>query len=135
MGIEMRQAMITNPTNSFDCIFQRLNTVAPSTLRTPISLFRCSATKDANPNRPRQEINMARIAKKLARLPILTSLEYFLAYSSSINLYSNGLPGLYFLNTGAILAKASPTAIVGFILMVITPIHPSQKKTDGCIGS
>src|SRR5436190_13823748 len=135
MGIAIRQAMITKPTNSLDCIFHRLNIVAPRTLRIPISFVFCSATNEAKANKPRQEINMARIAKKPARFPILTSAVYFFAYSSSINLYSNGLPELYFLKTVAILDKASEVAVVGFIRMVITPIQPSQKKTDGSIGS
>jgi hypothetical protein len=42
--------------------------------------------KDAMPNKPRQLIKMARMAKKLASLPIRSSSPNFLAYSSSINL-------------------------------------------------
>lgn len=38
---------------------QRLRMPAPRTLRTPSSFVRCSATKAARPNRPRQEMKMA----------------------------------------------------------------------------
>ena len=80
----MKQDSITNPTKSLDNICHKLKTEAPTTLRIPISLVLCSATKDASPNKPRHEIKMARMAKKVARLPIRSSSENFRAYSSSI---------------------------------------------------
>ena len=54
-------------------------TLAPNTFRTPISFVRCAATNEANPNKPRQEMAIASIAKKLASLPILVSLVNFFA--------------------------------------------------------
>src|SRR6185312_11281663 len=66
-GMEIQQESMTSITKSFDSNFQRLNTVAPSTFRTPISLTRCSAMKEARPNNPRQEIKTASTAKKPAR--------------------------------------------------------------------
>jgi hypothetical protein len=59
-------------------------------------LVRCSATKEANPNNPRHEMKIARMAKKVANLPMRSSSLNFLAYSSSENLYSNGAEGLCF---------------------------------------
>src|SRR5678815_4439985 len=58
---------------------------APNTLRTPISLVRCSAVNVANPNNPRQEIKMARNAKMFASLLTTASLAYNFAYSRSEN--------------------------------------------------
>ncbi len=69
-----RQEMITNTMNSFDNNFHRLNTDAPTTFLIPISFVRCSATKDARPKRPRQEIKTASMAKKAVNLLIRSSL-------------------------------------------------------------
>ena len=77
--------IITNITNSFDNNFHKLNTEAPTTFRIPISLVRCSATKDAKPKSPRQEIKMASIAKKAVRLLTLSSLLNFSPKASSAN--------------------------------------------------
>ncbi len=60
----MSDEIITNPINSLDNKLQILKMEAPITLRTPISFVRFSATKLDRPKRPRQEINMARMAKK-----------------------------------------------------------------------
>src|ERR1700730_12670812 len=106
----MTQEIITSETKSFDNILHRLKTLAPKTFRTPISLVRCSATKEANPNNPKQEMNMARLAKKVARFPMRSSPENFCAYSSSVNLYWKGLPGLNLLKTGSNLEMASLNA-------------------------
>jgi len=85
MGDAIHNEIITSPINSFDNKFQILNMEAPTTFRTPISLVRCPATKLANPKRPRQEINMARMAKKAESLPMRCSWLNFFAYSSSAN--------------------------------------------------
>ncbi len=99
--------MITNKTKSCDSIRHKFDTEAPSTLRMPISLVRCSATNDANPNKPRQEINTARMAKKVASSPIRFSLPNLRAYSSSTNAASKGVAGLILLKTSSILLMAS----------------------------
>ena len=44
---------MTNTINSLDKIRHKLNTEAPNTFRIPISLVRCSAIKDAKPNKPK----------------------------------------------------------------------------------
>src|SRR5579871_4355861 len=93
IGVDIKNERTTNNTNSFDNNFQRLNTEAPSTFRTPISLVRCSAINDANPNKPKHEINIARTEKNPASFPIRSSLENFLPYRSSTNEYSNGAEG------------------------------------------
>jgi hypothetical protein len=85
MGMAITHEMITKPTKSFDSNRHRSNTDAPTIFLIPISLVRCSATKEANPNSPRQEIKMARIAKKVESWPILSSWLNFLPYSSSTN--------------------------------------------------
>ena len=54
---------MTSLRKSFDSIPQTLNTVAPNTFLTPISLVRCSATKEVSPNKPRQLIKMAKAVK------------------------------------------------------------------------
>ena len=75
----MNKEINTSNTNSFDSNRHKLNTDAPSTLRTLISLIRCSATKIESPNNPRQLIKIARIAKKEASLPTLSSAANFAA--------------------------------------------------------
>ena len=52
-------------------------TVAPITLRMPISLVRCSAVKAARPNSPRPVITMVRIANKRERLLVMFMVENF----------------------------------------------------------
>src|SRR5690606_7042589 len=74
-GMEIQHAITVNTTKSFDNIFHKFATLAPSTFRMPISLVRCSATKDARPKRPRHEIKMASTAKRPARFPMRSSLE------------------------------------------------------------
>src|SRR5258708_25623445 len=92
-------------TNSFDNNCHKLNTDAPNTLRTPISFTLCSATKEAKPKRPRQEMIIANPAKTVASLPICSSDANFEAYSLSANLYSNGADGIIFLKTVSILGN------------------------------
>ena len=106
IGTAIRKEMPIRPIKSLESKFQTLNTDAPNTFLTPISFLRCSATNDAKPNKPRQEITMANMAKKLASLPIRSSSPNFFAYSSSTNWYSNGCSGLNFLNTDSILLNA-----------------------------
>lgn len=81
IGIAIRQEKITNKTKSLDNNRQRFETDAPSTFRMPIYLVRCSAMNEANPNKPRQLIKMARKAKKLASLPMRSSAANINAYS------------------------------------------------------
>src|SRR6185295_7515806 len=119
----MAQDIITRFTKSLDNICHKLKTLAPRTLRTPISFVRCSATNEARPNKPRHEMNTARIAKKVERLPMRFSSSNLRAYSSSLNLYSKGAAGLYLLNTDSTFAKPSRIVAEGFSLTVITLAH------------
>src|SRR4029078_684475 len=132
----MKQEMIISKTNSLDSICHGLTILAPNTLRTPISFVRCSATKDDRPNNPRHEISIASMAKRVDKFPIRSSSENLCAYSSSVNLYSKGLEGLYFLNTVSILDKALFIVTDGFMRTVTTFAHPgSITKITGCTGS
>src|SRR5690242_14232303 len=96
-GMAMQKEMATSLRKSLDSRPHRVKTPAPNILRTPISLVRCSATKEARPKSPIQEIKIAREVKTDARLPMRCSVWNFRAYSSSVKLYRKGLPGLYFL--------------------------------------
>src|SRR6202012_1655708 len=87
-------AINTSQTNSCDRLNQRLLIEAPNTLRIPISLRRCSAEKEANPNNPRQEIMIARQVKPIAIFPSIFSVRNLFANFSSTNLYSNGEAGV-----------------------------------------
>ena len=73
-------------------------TVAPNTLRIPISRKRFSMVKDARPARPIQQMKIARPAKILVILLISSSVKNFFPNSWSTNWYSKGYAGLYFLN-------------------------------------
>ena len=55
-----RTMSLTKLPESIAIIF---DTDAPNTLRTPISFVRCAAVKVASPNKPRQEMKIARMAK------------------------------------------------------------------------
>ena len=125
----------TSNTNSLDSIFQRPKTVAPKTLRTPISFVFCSATKEASANKPRHEMNIARPAKMLASFPICSSARNFSAKSVSTKVYSNGLEGLCFLKTGSILAIASfaDKSLLRRIVMISPQVY-SRVKIVGCTG-
>src|SRR5262245_55667385 len=112
--------MITRITKSFESICHNPATEAPNTLRMPISFVRCSATNDARPNKPRQEMKMARIAKYIANLPMRSSFPNFLSYSSSTNEDVNGEAGLYFLNTSSIFASDFLALHDGFIFNMKT---------------
>src|SRR5579872_2470781 len=68
-GMAMNIERAVSPMKSLDSSDQRWGTLAPRTLRIPISLVRCSATKEARPKRPRQEIKMARDERTTARFP------------------------------------------------------------------
>src|ERR1700712_5738127 len=70
-------------TKSFDSIFQRLKTVAPSTFRTPISLARCPAIKEASPKRPRQEMRMVSPVNREDSVAVRWVSANFSAYCSS----------------------------------------------------
>ncbi len=69
----MTQEINTSFTKSLESNCQRLSTLAPKTFRTPISLTRCSAVKEARPKSPRQEMKMAITAIMAARLPTSSS--------------------------------------------------------------
>jgi hypothetical protein len=62
-GEAMNNAIATSFRKSFENKITMLATLAPSTLRTPISFVRCSALNVASPNKPRHEIRMATIVK------------------------------------------------------------------------
>src|SRR6185312_5257623 len=115
----IKQEINTSNANSLESICHRWYTEAPNTLRTPISFLRCSATNDARPNNPRHEIKVAKIVKNVASLPSRCWSSNFLAYISSLNLKSNGAPGLYFLNTASILFNASATG-TAFLMATVT---------------
>src|SRR6187401_1739372 len=95
-GIEIAQDRTTRVTKSFESILQRFATEAPNTFRIPISLVRCSATNDASPNNPRQEMRIAKAAKNPATVPIRLSSPNFFANSSSAKVDRNGAVGLCF---------------------------------------
>ncbi len=78
-------------TKSLESNCHKSKTDAPNTFRTPISLVRCSATKEARPNKPKQEMKMASTANTVERLAMRSSSPNFLAYSSSVNWYSKEL--------------------------------------------
>ena len=67
--IKLIKAINTSFTKSVDSIRTILETEAPNTFLTPISLVRCSAIYVANPNKPRQAIIIANKAKVIATLP------------------------------------------------------------------
>jgi hypothetical protein len=119
MGVAITNEINTSSTKSLDNNFHKLNTEAPTTLRTPISLVRCAAVNAAKPKMPRQEIKMASRANTKASLPMRSSSPNFLAYSSSTNLYSNGEAASYFLKAVSILLNAVRVSVAGFILMVV----------------
>src|SRR3569833_32550 len=86
-GDAITQLISTSTTKSRDNNIHTWAIDAPSTLRIPTSLVRCSATYAARPNKPRHEINMARAANTPASFPTNTSRLNLLAYSVSTNLY------------------------------------------------
>src|SRR6185312_1277964 len=77
-GIATAHEMITRLIQSFDNIFQILNTLAPNTFLTPISFVLCSAINVARPNKPRQEINIASTQNTVDIFPICSSSENFM---------------------------------------------------------
>ena len=52
-------------TKSFEILVTMLMTEAPRTFLIPISLVRCSEMKEAMPNSPRQDMNIASAVKYL----------------------------------------------------------------------
>ena len=59
IGVAITMAIATSFKKSFDNNCTMPLTLAPSTLRIPISLLLCSALNAARPNKPRHEINIA----------------------------------------------------------------------------
>src|ERR1044072_2036485 len=123
----MQQDKTTNTTKSFESSCHKLKTDAPTTFLIHISFVRCSAVKEARPNKPRQEISMARIAKKPANLPMRSSTANCWAYASSANWYSNGPEGFILLKTPLIFDNASDTEAVGAIRTKILFTHPYSR--------
>ena len=77
-----------NKTKDENCranIFHISGIDAPNTFLTPIYFVRCSVTKDANPNKPRQEIKTARIVKVKTSFPSCCSSKNLFAYCLSTN--------------------------------------------------
>src|SRR5689334_20115387 len=58
-GEAMSTEITTSFRNSFESSATMPPTLAPRTLRTPISLVRCSALNVARPNKPRHDMRMA----------------------------------------------------------------------------
>jgi len=82
----MKHEIVTKRINCLDSMPNSSGTDAPSTFLMPISFVRCSATNEAMPNSPRQEMKMASTANIVDNFPIRTSSANFNAYSSSANL-------------------------------------------------
>ena len=77
--MEISEEKMTSTTKSLESIRHKLSTDAPNTLRIPISFVRCSAKQEANQNKPKQLMNMARVAKKPANVPMRSSEANFAA--------------------------------------------------------
>ena len=92
-GDAMTMAISTNLRKSLESNWTMLATLAPSTLRTPISFVRCSAVKVARANRPRHETNTVYTANPLNEVIMSRSLWYRALKDASTNEYSNGKSG------------------------------------------
>src|ERR1700749_2405131 len=93
MGVAIINDMITNLRKSIDSKLTIPETLAPNTLRMPISLLRCSALKAARPKRPKQEMIIAIMVKELMICDMVISAWYCFCTSWSRNVYSNGVEG------------------------------------------
>jgi len=62
---------------SSDNICTILIILAPNTLRIPISFRRCCAEKETSPNKPKQEIKIAKMAKYKEGFPTIASDLYW----------------------------------------------------------
>lgn len=82
-GMAMMQATDTSARNSLDTKTRMLCTDAPKILRTPISLVLCCVICVASPNKPRQAISMATMAKAVKICPVFCSEAYREANLSS----------------------------------------------------
>ena len=70
-GVAIIMAIHTSFTKSFEINAVIFATVAPNTLRMPISFVRCSAANAASPNKPRHDIAIAIIANiKMRKIKI-----------------------------------------------------------------
>src|SRR5688572_14289588 len=87
IGNAIRHESMTSMTKLRVNKVQRLNSDAPTTFRMPISLVRCSATKEERPNKPSRLMRIARPVKIDASFPTRNSEANFMSYSSSTNLY------------------------------------------------
>src|SRR5215467_525975 len=81
----------TNNKKSFDNNVAMLDTLAPSTLRTAISLKRCLIVNAARPNNPRHATNNDRMVKSVSTDRMFFSSLYNSAKSSSRKVYLKGL--------------------------------------------
>src|SRR6201986_3152595 len=90
MGDEIRIEISTSFKKSLDNKPTIPLTLAPSTLRIPISLKRCLIVKAAKPNKPRQATNTDKNVKALKTARIFCSDLYMLLKSSSKKAYLKG---------------------------------------------
>src|SRR5664279_1653736 len=76
MGVPIIKDNRTSFTKSFDKSWTIPLTLAPSTLRMPISLLLCSALNEASPNKPSEDIKIAIRVNELMILPSVSSDSY-----------------------------------------------------------
>ncbi len=93
IGKAISDAMITSFRKSFDKSITIVPTLAPNTLRMPISLMRCVMAKEESPSNPKQAISMAIQEKIVNRLLCFCSDWYKRLKFSSRKLYSKGISG------------------------------------------
>jgi len=89
-GVAMKNARPTHFTKSLLSIAITSETVAPLTLRTPISFLFLFNVNETKPSKPKQAITMEMIEKRLTNFPNRTSVLYWLSNDSSRNAYSKG---------------------------------------------
>src|SRR3546814_3129000 len=90
MGDAMTTATSTNFIKSVDNIATMPDTDAPSTLRMPISLVRWKAVNAANPNSPKQLMNIVIPVATLISVAVWRSLVYQAETTSSKKRNVNG---------------------------------------------
>ena len=109
-------AMTTSLAKSFESKTIISGTLAPSTLRTPISLMRCSAANVANPNSPRKPIITARKVNPKESLPKTDSV-CILYHNLVKERVFKGYSGEYFFVTASILANVWLTLAFSMVLI------------------
>src|ERR1700748_3089658 len=98
-GADITADINTNLAKSVESFLTIPSTLAPNTLRIPISFFRRSADKVAKPNKPIHEIRIVSIGPKATIVFHFASLSYCSATSASLNLYWYGIKGKSALNS------------------------------------